>query len=320
MKKLARIISLILIMSLSFVQAAAAEETENSLTFSDLNDTHWAYESIMKLVDAGIIQGYPDGTFQPEGYITRAELVKITNMIYSYTEKQESSNLTDIKAEDWFYENVLIAQKAGYIVGYPDNTFKPNDLITRQELCKILDEINNLVELPYTNTIADEVSPWAVGYVNNVLSNRIMALDANNNFKAVEKATRAEACDALARFLIVETPEPATGGGGSSGNAETTQEELYAVMDKVTDRLELSVIPVLSSDAQVEIVNDIISNMEKYQEDNSYDYVEAAEDAYAKYKLMPEAEQEDLKLQIQMKITTKDLLKLKEFFFPDVEL
>jgi hypothetical protein len=312
--------SFILIMSLSFVQVAAAEETESSLTFSDLNDTHWAYESITKLVDAGIIQGYPDGTFQPEGYITRAELVKITNMIYSYTDKQEGSNLTDIKAEDWFYENVLIAQKAGYIVGYPDNTFKPNDLITRQELCKILDEINNLVELPYTNTIADEVSPWAVGYVNNVLSNRIMALDANNNFRAVEKATRAEACDALAGFLIVETPEPATGGGGSSSDAEMTQEELYAVMDKVTDRLELSVIPVLTSDAQVEIVNDIISNMEKYQDDNSYDYEEAAEDAYAKYKLMPEAEQEDLKLQIQMKVTTKDLLKLKEFFFPDVEL
>lgn len=320
MKKLSRIIVFILIMSLSFVQVAAAEETENSLTFSDLNETHWAYESIMKLVDAGIIQGYSDGTFQPEGYITRAELVKITNMIYSYTEKQEGSNLTDINAEDWFYENVLIAQKAGYIVGYPDNTFKPNDLITRQELCKILDEINNLVELPYTSTIADEVSPWAVGYVNNVLSNRIMALDANNNFRAVEKATRAEACDALAGFLIVEAPEPVTGGGGSSSETEMTQEELYAVMDKVTDRLELSVIPVLTSDAQVEIVNDIISNMEKYQDDNSYDYEEAAEDAYAKYKLMPEDEQEDLKLQIQMKITTKDLLKLKKFFFPNIEL
>jgi hypothetical protein len=319
MKKLSRIIAFILIMSLSFVQGVSAEETENNLTFSDLNETHWAYESIMKLVDAGIIQGYPDGTFQPEGYITRAELVKITNMIYSYTDKQEGSNLTDIKAEDWFYENVLIAQKAGYIVGYPDNTFKPNDLITRQELCKILDEINNLVELPYTNTIVDEVSPWAVGYVNNVLSNRIMALDVNNNFRAVEKATRAEACDALAGFLIVETPEPITGGGGSSSD-EMTQEELYAVMDKVTGRLELNVIPVLTSDAQVEFVNGIISNMEKYQDDNSYDYKEAAEDAYAKYKLMPEDEQEDLKLQIQMKITTKDLLKLKEFFFPDVEL
>jgi hypothetical protein len=319
MKKLARIMTLILIMSLSFLQIAAAEETENSLTFSDLNETHWSYESIIKLVDAGIIKGYPDGTFQPEGYITRAELVKITNMIYSYIDKQEDSNLTDIKAEDWFYENVLIAQKAGYIVGYPDNTFKPNDLITRQELCKILDEINNLVDLPYTNTIADEVSPWAVGYVNNVLSNRIMALDANNNFRAVEKATRAEACDALAGFLVVETPEPITGGGGSSSD-EMTQEELYAVMDKVTDRLELSVIPVLTSDAQIEIVNAIISNMEKYQDDNSYNYEEAAEDAYAKYKLMPVDEQEDLKLQIQTKVATKDLLKLKEFFFPDVEL
>lgn len=318
MKNLARIVTLILILSLLFVQFAAAEETENNFVFTDLSETHWAYESIMKLVDAGIIKGYPDGTFMPEGSITRAELVKITNMIYSYTDKQENTNFTDIKTEDWFYENVLIAQKAGYIVGYPDNTFKPNDFITRQELCKIIDEINDLVKLPYTINIADEITPWAVEYVNNVISNRIMLPDENNNFRALEKATRAEVCHAMAMFLT-ETSEPSS-GTGSSNDGEMTEEKLDEIIDEVTKRLEFDVIPELSSESQVEIVSDIIFNMEKYQSDNSYDYQEAAEKAYEKYKLMTDTEQEDLKYQIQMKITTKDLLELKEFFFPDVNI
>ena len=175
-------------------------------------------------------------------------------------------------------------------------------------------------ELTYTKTIADEVSPWADEYVKNVVSNRIMALDENNNFRAVEKATRAEACDALAKFLIEDTPEVITGGGSSQSDEPITQEELYAIMDKVIGRLELNVIPTLSTDAQVEVVNDIIVNMEKYQSDNSHDYESAASVAYDKYKLMPEEDQEDLKYQIQLHNTTKDLLKLKEFFFPDVEI
>ncbi len=320
MKKLVGIITMMFVITISLVQIASAVEIENNVSFTDINESHWAYENIKKLVEAEIIDGYPDGTFQPEGYITRAELVKITNMIYSYTNKQESSNFTDINDEDWFYENVLIAQAAGYIDGYTDNTFKPNDIITRQELCKILDKVNNLIELPYNKAIADEVSPWAAEYVNKVLSNRIMVVDENNNFRATEKATRAEACYVLAKFLIEDIPEVSAGSGSSQSNETLTQEELYATMDKVTGKLKLDVIPVLSTDAQIEVVNDIIANMDKYQLDNSYDYESAADDAYEKYKLMPEAKQEDLKYQIQIKITTKDLLKLKEFFFPEVEI
>ncbi|MGB4439140.1 MAG: S-layer homology domain-containing protein, partial [Sedimentibacter sp.] len=193
MNKFIRIITLTMIAELVLSQCVFAAETyENNILFSDMDETYWAYESVEKLVNAGIISGYPDGTFRPEDFITRAELVKVVNMVYSFNQKQESTELSDIKAEDWYYENVLVAQASGYIVGYPDGTFRPNDFVTRQELCKILDSINNFVELPYDNTVSDEISSWATDFVNKVISNRIMTLDDNDNFRAVEKATRAE--------------------------------------------------------------------------------------------------------------------------------
>lgn len=318
MKKLIHIITLILIITTMFTQIALADETDSAIKFSDLHETYWAYESIGKLVEAGFIVGYTDGTFKPDGDITRAELIKIANQVFSYTQKQEDTIFTDVKLDDWFYENVLIAQKAGYIDGYLDGTFNPNGLITRQELCKVLDSINSFVELPYENSTADEISPWALEYVNKVISNRIILLDENNNFRATEKATRAEACDALAKFIILGEPETEIpSSGGSTG---ITNEALYETMDTVTRRLEKGVIPNLTTDAQKKIVEDIISNMNKYKADSSHNYEKAAEEVYTKYKKLSEDEQKVLMNQIQKQNSTKDLLELKDFFFPKVDL
>ncbi len=313
-----------MIITLFFTQFGFADVTINktALEFSDLDETYWAYEGIQKLVEAGIIDGYPDGTFKPEGDITRAEFVKIANLVFNYTEKKENTHFSDIKLDDWFYDHVLIAQNAGYILGYPDGTFKPNGLITRQELCVILDSINNFVLLPFDKTINDEVSPWAVDYVSKVVSNRIMELDENNNFRATVKSTRAEACDALARFLLTEEPELENPVGGSTGSTEDdlTDEELYETMGSVTKRLKSGTIPNLTTEAQKEIVNDIIANMSEYQEDNNHDYEEAAKQTYEKYKKLTAEEQEELKYQILKHNITSDLLELKDFFFPNIEI
>lgn len=307
-------------LALMSIQPVFADEALSPV-FSDLDEGHWAYTSIQKLTDAGIISGYPDGTFRPEGYITRAELVKITNMVFSYTEMSNDFSFTDISVSDWFYNSVLTAKAAGYIDGYPDGTFRPNDNITRQELCKIIDAINSLVELPLDSTVADEVSTWAEGYVRRVISNRIMNVDENGNFRSVEKATRAEVCDALAKFLIEEPviEKPVSGGSGSGSSDEISKEELYDTMDRVIDELSTDVMKNLTTDAQKEIVDDIIYNMNEYQADNTHDYESAAEAAYEKYKKLSEDERTELKYEIQIRNATKDLLILQEFFFPGVE-
>lgn len=315
MKKFLRYILFLLIITLLSIQFAFADEV--AITFSDLDETHWAFGGITKLVEKGIIIGYSDGTFKPDGNITRAELVKITNMVFGYTQKQENTNFPDIKAEDWFYDNVLIAQKEGYIIGYPDGTFKPEGLITREEFCKILDVINGFVELPFNNYPEDEVSSWAVEYVNRIISNRIITLDENNNFRATEKATRAEVCDAIAKFIIENDIVDET---SSDSNEELTKEELYDTIDKVIYELSNKVMKNIEINAQKEIVNDIIDNMNAYREDNTHDYEKAAEAVFEKYKNLSDNEREALKREIQISVPTKNLLKLKNFFFPDMKI
>lgn len=323
MTKIKKIITLSLMVLLIFTTVVFAQDDVNTVVLTDLDETYWAYESIDKLVEAGVIEGYTDGTFKPDGDITRAELVKIANLVFVYTQKQESTNFTDVKSDDWFYENILIAQEAGYIKGYPDNTFKPDQNITRQEFCTILDSINSFVELPYDGTVADEVSTWAVEYVNKVVSNRIMTLDENSNFRATENATRAEVCDALAKFVILEETVGDTSlNGGLTDNPteDLSQQEIYDAMERVSESLENKVITKMTTDLQKEIINDIINNMDAYKLDSSHDYEKAAEDVYDKYKELTEEQRDDLKYQIQIQNSTKDLLELKDFFFPAADL
>ncbi|MGD9569978.1 MAG: S-layer homology domain-containing protein [Sedimentibacter sp.] len=318
MNKILKLTCLILILSIFVSQIALGEEVPKAIEFSDLKEDYWAYEGINNLVNAKIIEGYPDGTFRPDNNITRAELVKIANLVFNYTQKQEQTSFTDVIDTEWYYEQVLIAQNAGYLDGYPDGTFKPNNNITREEFCKIIDAIVDLIELPGANKPVDEVSTWATEYVNKVLSNKIMLLDESNNFRAKDFATRAEVSDALAKFLVPESQEVAGGASGGGSNVSDS-EEVNAAMEETISVLNDEVISSLNSD-QAEIVNDIIDNMNNYMENNNYDYKAAADEIYNKYKeKLNEAEQDSLVTKIKTTVPTLYLIELKDFFFPEVD-
>ena len=325
MKKFIKIFLVILIFALGSIYTDAAE-TVGSIEFTDLSESYWAYDGIVRLTKAGIIDGYPDDTFKPDGNITRAELVKILNQVFLFNEKQETSMFSDVTENDWFYEYIVAAQEAGYVDGYPDGTFKPNGLITRQEFCKMLAEINNLTELAYDSYSVDEISQWAVEYVKKVVSNRIMLPDSEDRFRALDNATRAEVCDALAKFIIVndpvdgETNSSFSGDLGTNGSGNNTQEDMDNIMNRVVRRLELGVIPNLTTEGQKEIINDVTVNMNKYMEDNRHDYKTAAKETYEKYKLLSTEERDVLKSEVMKQNAMADLLQLQVFFFPDKEL
>lgn len=94
---------------------------------------HWANQ----FISSGYVNGYEDGTFRPDNSITRAEFVKLVNKYFGFNNK-EDIKFSDINTNDWYYNDICIASKAGYINGYEDKTFKPNKTITREEVAKIL--------------------------------------------------------------------------------------------------------------------------------------------------------------------------------------
>ncbi|MBQ7897149.1 MAG: S-layer homology domain-containing protein [Clostridia bacterium] len=184
--------------------------TSLAVTFPDVpRDGSERAKAIYKLADNGIVGGYEDGTFRPDGYLTRAELCKIVNLIFGYTEK-DSENFKDVKTTDWYYDYVLVAKKAGYIGGYEDKTFRGQWKLTREQTCKIISITAGLYDLPTTTVVKDKISDWAKGDVMKVIANFVMTPDKNGNFRATENITRAELAMALANFVKEQPQEPVT--------------------------------------------------------------------------------------------------------------
>ena len=175
----------------------------SKVNFNDIQG-HWAQEAIEKFVNLGYINGYGDNTFKPDGQITRAEFVKIVNRVFNLTSKT-NENFTDVNPGDWYYDEVRIAVNNGYINGYQDGTFKPNNLITRQEAMKIITTIknnkDNNIDKIYKYNDGNQVDEWAKPYVEGAIEAGYIKGDNNNNINPKANLTRAEAVTMLNRLL-----------------------------------------------------------------------------------------------------------------------
>ena len=109
-----------------------------AFTFTDLSESHWAYYAVNILAENFILNGYLDGTFKPEANITRGEFAKIIVSATDTLDASAASSFSDVSEDDWYYYYVSSAYKEGFITGYPDGTFRPNDNITRADICTIV--------------------------------------------------------------------------------------------------------------------------------------------------------------------------------------
>lgn len=106
--------------------------------FPDVNDLHPNAKAINSLYKDGIIKGYDDGNFQPDGEITRAELTKmIVSALSSPGLNDFNSCFPDVQ-KDWFAPYVCYAKSHDWIAGFKDGKFHPNDKVTRVEAIKII--------------------------------------------------------------------------------------------------------------------------------------------------------------------------------------
>lgn len=110
--------------------------------FSDIQG-HWAENTILKWEKCGFAKGYPDGTFKPNGNVTRAEFVAFVDRYFGFTNKgTERVPFPDVLADAWYgYDKeggVPIAKTRGLLVGFGDPNFHPNQAITRAEAFTII--------------------------------------------------------------------------------------------------------------------------------------------------------------------------------------
>jgi len=129
------------------VASAVAIETE---PFSDLPSDKAYKEAIVELHESEVIDGYPDGTFRPEGEVNRAEFTKILVEAAVGVPFDSWTGCFDDLTDDWYIPHVCYAESRGWIDGYSDGTFRPDQTINKAEALKIL---INTFEVPVQDSL-----------------------------------------------------------------------------------------------------------------------------------------------------------------------
>ena len=133
-----------------------ANSTQSN-SLSDVTRGQWFNHAVSTLSSMGIVKGHNDGTFAPNAPITRAEFAAIAAR-FDDKNTDTSSKFTDI-ASHWAKNEIGIAANKGWINGYPDDTFRPNQYITRAEAMTLVNRVLN--RLPENSSdLLDSMIKW----------------------------------------------------------------------------------------------------------------------------------------------------------------
>lgn len=164
-------------------------------TFRD-TPQHWANACIERLAAERKLNGYPDGSFRPENPVTRAEFAVL--MLNSFPTVSQQTRVApqfrDVSSQHWAYRAIQMAYQTQIFVGYPDNTFRPDQPITRVEALAIL---STLIPNAYSSQERGlAIPPAPEGVLRGFLQ------DAAQTPPWAQKAIAA----AASGFLIVDYP------------------------------------------------------------------------------------------------------------------
>lgn len=112
---------------------------KGSPSFIDVPKDHWAYNAAAIAAQAGIVRGYPDGRFEPDGTLSRGEMAAMLARVLGLAGKPGGENpFLDMKPDHWALPVIKQMKAEGWIDGYGDGTFRPDQETTRAEIAHML--------------------------------------------------------------------------------------------------------------------------------------------------------------------------------------
>ena len=124
--------------------------------YTDVPADAWYNNAVSTLTNAGILDGYEDGTFKPDSNITRAEFATIAVRFFEAT--YDGEDLFSDIAGHWAQDYINEAANAGIVDGYPDGTFRPQQLITRAEAMTM---VNRTIDRhPDADHLLEDMITW----------------------------------------------------------------------------------------------------------------------------------------------------------------
>lgn len=218
------------------LSAAAAPITAGHVAaasnFKDVPAGAFYEKAVNNLSEKGVIGGYSDGTFKPGKSVTRAEAAKMLAFDLGLAKPTAtSSNFTDVKKNDWFYEPVTSLAQAGGISGFQNGTFQPNKTITRAEMASMLVKAFSLEENAEASKAQfTDVNPnsWYASAVQTLFGNKITSGKSATKFAPNDPVTRGE----IAAFIQKVNDAK---GNASTGTTVNNENKNTSIIEKISD-------------------------------------------------------------------------------------
>ena len=183
--------------------------------FTDVVESDSHYENILALQKAGVINGYPDGTFKPGKAVTRGQAAKMLVGAFALEKGQVDSPFTDVAASNEYHEAIQTLASLEIINGYSDGTFKPNEPITRGQFAKILTKILDVASEGTTNSPFTDVTAGNeyAGAIAALYENGLTTGTTASTYSPNANVTRGQFASFVVRGLEwsdenTETPAP----------------------------------------------------------------------------------------------------------------
>ena len=188
-------------------EAEAEQGTPTSASFTDIAN-HWGKKEIVEAAELGLFKGYPDGRFDPDANVTRAQFLTVLYRMAGSPAATAETPFADIadqipefrSAIAWGYEH-------GYVNGKSETSFDPSGNVTRQEAMKILfgysggtSGMESMFTAIYDEsfTDSDQIASWAKAGMYWGVYNDIISGTSKTTLTPQGLATRAQ----LAKMLV----------------------------------------------------------------------------------------------------------------------
>lgn len=189
--------------------AAPTEPVEPAaVSFSDVEEGRWFYEFVMKMAAAGIVNGNPDGTFNPTGEVTWGQALKMALLVAKY------EDAAPVEGGSWASGYIALAKAEGIIA--EDAEIDHNAAITRVEMCELLAKALKVAASEKESIFSDTDNGYVMALVELGVISEAEAFNPDNSL------TRAELCKILAS--VPETTEPAEPAEPAEGEGDEAAE------------------------------------------------------------------------------------------------
>lgn len=188
--------------------ADGAQEEVKSGSFRDVTRGHWAFASVERAAELGLVTGYSDGTFRPDTPVTRAQFVLMLWRMCGKPAAAKAASFADASA-DWYQDALSWAVEKGYVNGLSDTRFGPDAPITRQQATAILFRLNggqSGTELTltgiYEQTFADSttIASWAKDATWWAVYHELVSGVGGSRIAPEANASRAQIAAILLRY------------------------------------------------------------------------------------------------------------------------